>query len=233
MEHSRSRFNPYLVKSAGLFSIIGGLLSLGGLFYILIVLGSYGLTMNMFSQPSSLLPWIYKNSFAYSLLWLHQLLFGVLMVPVPFAGAQLFRQHHSSRSSALATLSYLIGMVGFILIILSALTYFSFSPITARGWVQGQSSALLMHDIFSTLGMQLRLFGMMMISLWLMGIGIHLVRKNKIDMFAWFSFALLIFTFIVSLGKAYGAYDWESFLGILLAFTYIWLGLLMRQKSRA
>ncbi len=231
MEHSRSRRNPYLIRTAGLGSILGGLLLLGGIFYILIVLGSYGFNTHMFGDINALLPWAHHHGFAYSILWLHQIIFGLIMSPVPFAASQLFRQHHSSRSSALATLSYQVGMIGFVLIIISAIIFLAVSPVTSRVFSSGMQDMRYTHEIFDAIGTHLRIFGIIMVSMWIMGIGIYLIRKNIVDMFAWFSFALFIFTLVVGFGKIYKAFDWEPFLNILLAFTFLWLGWIMRQKS--
>ncbi|GEM_PF-3920520 len=230
MEHSRGRHNPYLVKTAGLFSILAGILSLAFVFYVLVVLGSYGFRVQMTSDSTALMAWVNKHTFAYSILWLHQIIFSILMIPVPFAASQVFKQHQSSRSSALATLSYLLGMVGFILMLISGIIFFASSPISARAFAHGMESARLMYDLFEATAMQLRLFGEIMISLWFLGIGLHLVRKNSIDMFGWYSFVLFLFTVIVAMGKSYNVFNWEPFLAIILAFTYVWLGWLMRQK---
>ena len=230
MEHSRGRHNPYLVKTAGLFSILAGILSLAFVFYVLVVLGSYGFRIQMSSDSGLLMAWINKHSFAYSILWLHQIVFSILMIPVPFAASQIFKQHQSSRSSALATLSYLLGMVGFILMLISGIIFFASSPIAARALAHGHESARLMYDLFEATAIQMRLFAEILISSWFMGIGLHLVRKNSIDMFGWYSFVLFLFTAIVSMGKAYNVFNWEPFLAILLAFTYVWLGAMMRQK---
>ncbi len=231
MEHSRGRYNPYLVKTAGLFSILAGILSLAFVFYVLVVLGSYGFRIQMSSDTTALMAWINKHAFAYSILWLHQIVFSILMIPVPFAASQVFKQHQSSRSSALATLSYLQGMVGFILMLISGIIFFASSPIAARAFVHGAEAARLMYNLFEAMAMQMRLFAEILISMWFMGIGLHLVRKNSIDMFGWYSFVLFIFTVVVAMSKSYNIFNWEPFLAIILAFTYVWLGWLMRQKA--
>ncbi len=231
MESEHRRINQHFIQMAGTLSIFAGIIILASVFYVFIVLNSIGLELKMFDDTKALLTWIEQNKFAYSILWVHYALMAVFMLPVPLAAAQIFR-HRSNRSSSIATASYLIGLSGFYLLIIAAIVFFTISPLTASAYIRGVGSSILLHEIFSALGMQFRLFGEFMIGLWIAGLGIHIVRKNKIDTFGWYCLAFSVSTFIVTIGKSFNIFDWEGFWGIGLALTYIWLGWVIREKSK-
>jgi hypothetical protein len=231
MGSEHRKLNLHFVKMAGTFSIFSGIIAFASIFYILIVLKSMGLNLEMFEDTKALLQWINLNNFAYAILWVHYALMAVLMLPVPLAASQIFKQH-SSRSSSMATASYLVGLSGFYLLIISSIVFFTISPLTARAFARGTENAIFIHELFAALGMQLRLFGEFMIGLWIAGIGIHLVRSNKIDSFGWYAILFAVITSIIAIGKSFNLFDWEPLFGVALASTYIWLGVVMRQKSK-
>lgn len=230
MESTRLKYNPYFVRTAGVFSIFAGIISLASVFYIFVVLSSMGLSIEMFEDSELLLKWIKENNLAYSFLWVQTAAVAVFMLPVPFATSQLFR-HRTSRSSSLATASFYVGLCGFYLLITATIIFYSVSPLTANAYAKSIENAVLFHEIFAALGMQFRLFGEFLISIWILGIALHLIRRNKIDMFGWYCLGFFVFTTIITIAKSFNLFDWEPLLGIVLAFTYIWLGLTMRAKA--
>ena len=230
MESEHRRFNPHFIKTGGLFCIFAGILGFGTLFYIVVVLGNLGLKVEMFDQTDAFLRWINKHQLAYTILWLINGLMAVFMLPVPLATSQVFKSR-SHRSSSLTTASYLVGVCGFYLLIIASIIFYSVSPQTAKALVKNIDNSILIHEIFASLGMQFRLFGEFFIAAWLAGIGFHLVRRNRIDSFGWYTLALFGFTFIVIFGKSFNLFDMEPVLGILLYATFFWLGILLRQKA--
>ncbi|KAA3617800.1 MAG: hypothetical protein D8M58_00370 [Calditrichaeota bacterium] len=231
MNSEHRKVNQHFIRMAGTFSIMAGIFVLASIFYVFVVLGSMGLEFSMFEDTKALLTWIDANKLAYSILWVHYAIIGVLMLPAPLAASQVFRQH-SNRSSSMATVSYLVGLCGFYLLIIASIVFFTISPITAKAFTLGTNNSLLLHEIFVALGMQFRLFGEFMIGLWIAGIGIHRVRKNKIDSFGWYCVVFAVSSTIITIAKSFNLFDWEPLLGMALAFTYIWLGWIMRQKSK-
>jgi len=223
--------NLRFTRIAGTLSIFAGILALASIFYVLVVLNSLGFELKMFEDTAELLTWIAGNNFPYSILWVQYALMAILMLPVPLAASQLFRQRNN-QSSSMSTVSYLVGLCGFYLIIIASIVFFSVSPITANAYNNGVGDSILFHKIFTALGMQLRLFGEFMIGLWIAGIGIHFVRKNKIDSFGWYCISFAGAASVITIGKSFDIFDWEPLLGIGLAFTYIWLGQLIRTKSK-
>jgi hypothetical protein len=231
MSSEHRKTNLHFIRTAGTLSIFAGIIALVSVFYIFIVLGGMGLEMKMFEDTRALLGWIKMNSFYYSILWLHHILIAILMVPVTLAASQIFRQHNN-QSSTLTIASYLIGLCGFYLLIISAIVLFTISPLTAKAFNQGIDNSVLLHEIFVSLGMQFRLFGEFMIGLWIAVIGIHIIRKHKVDSFGWYCISFALISSVITIGKSFDVFDWEPLLGIALAFTYIWLGWVMRQKAK-
>lgn len=231
MGSERVNYNPYLIKTAGLLAIFSGIITFGAFFYLMIVLGSLGLKLEMYEQTEALLKWIVNNRLEYKLLWLQHALAAILMLPVPLATSQVFRQR-SSRSSSLATASYFMGLCGFYLLILAAVIFYAVSPVTALALKQNVVNANLLQEIFAELGLQFRVLGEFLIGMWLAAIGIHLVRKNRVDSFGWYTLLLFAAIALITIGKSFNIYDWEPLLGILLSLTYIWLGKIMRDKAK-
>ncbi len=228
-EHRKT--NLHFIKMAGTFSIFAGIITIASVFYIFVVLGNLGLDIKMLRNTEELLTWIDSNAFAYSILWVHYALMAVLMLPVPLATSQIFREH-SHRSSSMATSSYLVGLSGFYLIILSSIVFFTVAPIMAAAFNKDVNNSIFLYKIFDSIGINIRLFGEFLIGLWIVGIGIHQVRKNKIDSFGWYCIVFAAFCTIVTICKAFNIFDWEPLLGMVIAFTFLWLGWIMRQKAK-
>ncbi len=231
MSHEHHRSNPHLIKTAGVFSILGGLVLLGTFFYKIVVLGSYNYTTELAANTRRLLPWINGHEIAYGIIWGNQLLYAVLMLSVPFAASQLFK-HSSSRSSSLATSAYIIGMAGFYLVITAAVALFAVAPVTARAFIHGDQNALLLYKACASFGLHMRLFGELLMIIWIFFIGLHLVRREKIDLFGWYCLTFPFFGALLIWGKIFKIFDWDPFLSIMLAMTFIWLGREMRTRRK-
>jgi len=229
MSHEHRRTNPHLIRTGGVFSILGGLVLLGTFFYQIVVLGSYKYSTELSLNHSLLLPWINKHEIAYGILWGTQILYAVFMLIVPYAASQLFK-HSSGRSSSLATSAYTIAHSGFYLVISGAIVLFAIAPVAARAFSHGDQSALLLFKIFSALGLHLRLFGELLVSIWIFFIGVHLVRRDKIDLFGWYCFGFPFFAALIIWGKIFKIFNWDPFLSMILAITFIWLGIEMRVR---
>ena len=229
MEPSTHKINYYFIKTAGLLSIFAGILSLSAVFYVVVVLNHLGLSISIFEDTKALLKWIYMNQLAYSILWLHYAVAATIMIPVPGATSHLFRSS-SGRSSSFAKASNLIGSCGFFLMIISAIIFYSVSPITSRAFANGLAQTEFINEIFASLAMQFRLYGEFLVGIWLLGVSVYQIRKNRIDMLGWFLLFIFSVCSIVSIAKSFNLFDFEPFLGILLAIAYIWLGISIRKK---
>ncbi len=230
MESNRS-YNPEQIRLAGALSIFAGLLYLASLFYVLVILNSAGLKLEMFEDTKVLLKWISRNNFYYKILWIINFLMAVFLLPVPSSVSKMYR-HKTPKSSAYAASTHLIGSCGVILILISSIVLFSVSPVTANAFAKGQQMALITHETAAVFAMQLRLFGSLLISFWLASVGVFIIRKKPLEVFGWFLIILFILTFFVAAGKAFNIFDWEPFLGIIMAFSYIWFGRELRLRVR-
>ena len=72
--------------------------------------------------------------------------------------------------------------------------------------------------------------GSLLISSWLLAIGLYNIRKDTIDTFGWYLIFIFIITLIITLGKSTNIFDWEPFLGIFHNATFIWMGFKIRKK---
>lgn len=231
MEHEHLRFNPYFIKTVGLFCIFAGILGFATFFYLFVVLGNVGFRVEMFNNARAFLKWINTHQTAYSILWIMTILMAVFMLPAPLATSQIFKSR-SHRSSSLTMALYLLGVCGFYLIIIASIIFLAVSPLTAKAFIKNTAGSVLFYEIFDSLAVQFRIVGEFLITCWLAGIGFHLVRKNRIDSFGWYTLALFVFTFITCLGRSFNLFNIEPVLNIILYATYFWLGLLLRQKVR-
>lgn len=231
MEHEHRRFNPHFIKTVGLFCIFAGILGFATFFYLFVVLGNLGFKVEMFNDARALLKWINTHQTAYSILWIIYILMAVFMLPAPLATSQIFKSR-SHRSSSLTTASYLVGVCGFYLIIISSIVLLAVSPLTAKAFIKNTSGSVLFYEIFNSLGVQFRIVGEFLITCWFAGVGFYLIRKNRVDSFGWYTLALFVFTFITSVGKSFNLFNMEPVLNIILYATFFWLGLMLRQKVR-
>lgn len=228
VSHHKSNF--YFVKNSGLLSIFAGILYVAAFFYIFIVLRSLGLDVQTWKNAPALLKWIVENNTAYSILWLNYSVAAILMLPVPHASSQIHR-NSSRRSAALTKLTCYIGACGFLIILIASIIFYSVFPILSRSFQNNMNSSLLMYESFNALGIQLHLFGEFMVGIWLLGISVYLLHKNKVDTFTWYLIFIFLSITVITISKSFGFFDFELFLVILLAVTYIWLGAVLRKKA--
>ncbi|MCB0282121.1 MAG: hypothetical protein H6627_11220 [Calditrichae bacterium] len=229
MNNSHHSTNHYFVKTAGLLSIFSGIILTGILFYAIIVLNSLGLTFKIFEERPSFIGWLEKNHVAYSILWIQYAFSAIIMLPVPNASSHVL--HHSgSRSSSLIKITHIIGSCGFLIVLASSIFLYASSPVIARSHASDMQHSVLLIEIFESLGLNFRLTGELMIGIWLLGLAAYRIKKNRVDNFGWF----LVFSFlcivVITTAKAVGFFDFEPVLMVILAATYIWVGISIRKK---
>jgi len=230
LESERShKYNTFFIRIAGALAIIAGIVSLAAVFYLLIVLNNLGLNMSHFDNTAELLDWAGGHPRYYALLWQHYALAAVLLLPAPLATSSIYR-HRGRQSSAWAQVSQVIGLCGLYLILLAAIIFFAVSPLSARFFEQNPETTIMLHEMFAAIGAAIRLLGELLVTLWLAMAGIYLITRKKIDILGWYLVALFALAFIITVGKLFALFDWEPFLGIVLALSYIWLGRTLRSE---
>lgn len=229
MHNSHNSTNHYFVKTAGLLSIFSGIILAGILFYAIIVLNALGLTFKIFEDKAVFISWLEKNHVAYSILWIQYALSAIIMLPVPNASSHIL--HHSgSRSSSLIKTTHFIGSCGFLIILASSIFLYASSPVIARYHSVDTIHSVLLIEIFESLGLNFRLTGELMIGIWVLGLAAYRIKKNAVDNFGWFLVFSFLCIIVITTAKATDLFDFEPVLMIILAATYIWIGISIRKK---
>lgn len=229
-----------LVRIGSWGAIVSGVSFLGAVVYLLSVLPRFGLQMSMFDSPQTFLPWIAEHTTLYGYLWLLYFTSLAFLIPVPIAVAEKLRNSMNT-SSALVTISTIVGILGIPLGVASVVIQSTISPVTAHAFVDPasspayQESVVLMHTLLADVGMQLRLTAELFWGFWIGLLGFVLLRytqHTQLLFLGWYNAAIALITASVVIAKVIGISDLEPLLGIVLACTYLVLGYWLATPAR-
>jgi hypothetical protein len=204
------------MRTTGRLAIAAGAMFFLANAYLFIVLAGAGWTIDMFDDPSALLPWVHEHIRLYQGLWLLYFLSQALLLLVPWRVAEDLEDR---AVGVLGTVAITIAIVGLVII-------FAASPVTARAY---QASAdgqivLVLHELAADLGKYLRLFSQLLLGAWMILVGRRLQQRTSTKTWLLFS-ALGVWTVLVSAWKLFDPYmALEDWLGFLLGLGYLALG---------
>ncbi|HZN20757.1 MAG TPA: hypothetical protein VFB84_21620 [Micromonosporaceae bacterium] len=216
MDASESPTQPGRPRAAGAFAAAAGVAFFAMGTYLFVVLGSAGLSVDMFDDPAALLPWVDRHRGMYQGMWLLYLL----------SQALLLGEHLGMRTAAVVgTASVVIALVGLVFL-------FAASPVTAdayqqavqRGTAGGPEAVLTVHTVAADIGKDLRLVSEVLLGAWLVLAGGALRRRT--GRLGWWALAALGgWTVLVAAWKlVQPAMPLEDWLGFLLGAGYVGLG---------
>jgi hypothetical protein len=150
----------------------------------------------------------------------------------PYLGTGQYKQ------AALAQLSKTMGTASITLAILSPVIFYTISPITAKAYVaaanaaEAQSLILVMSDLMTDMPKEIRLFSEVILAAWLLICGYLFGNTNRSKNVGWLVLIVGGWTLFVVILKIFNPLiPLEDFLGLLLALTYISVGVhLLRVK---
>lgn len=234
---SDSSLNFYLLKIGGWSAILSGTFFLVVTIYIFGILGAIGFDPVMFDDHTLLHPWVVQNARLYQLSWLFYYLTQFFLLPVPLVLAH-YLKGNNDRQTALAQLSKTIGTASITIAILSPVIFYTISPITAKAYVAASNSAeaqalvLVMSDLMTDIPKEIRLFSEVILGAWLLICGYLFWDTNRSKSVGWLVMIVGGWTLAVVILKIFNPLTpLEDFLGLLLTFTYIPVGVhLLRIK---
>lgn len=221
-----------VLRLGGVAALLSGAVFLTTIGYTFGFLASRGLTVEMLDQPAQFLPWIARNRGAYLGLWWLYLGSLLLLLAVPFASTRL----GGLRGSALSLLGAVAGSGGAVLGMAGVAVNVATAPLLATGYAAAGSdrdTVLLLSELFGGIGLELRLFGDLLVGVWLAAFGLALLRGTAQRVLPAGLLLGASGVLVVAVAKPLGWFDGEPALGLLLALLYLWIGAMLLHASRS
>ena len=219
----------HLAKLGGMSAMLAGLTFFLTVLYLFGVLARAGLTIDMFDDHRSSLPWIAEHARLYSGMWLLYFVSQAFLLPVPWVVHEWLKAER--RVSALTHVGVVMGTSAVIMAMIGLVIMYTTSPIVGRAYVAAaspveQANVLLVSDLFADVGKEIRLFSEVFLGLWLGITGLIFVRHRRSRMVSWVVGAIGGYTVFVAVLKIVDPFTpLEDSLGFFLAIAYCGLGL--------
>lgn len=201
------------MRITGWLAIGAGVAFFAADLYLFAVLGAAGWNIDMFDDPTALLPWVAAHERLYQGLWLLYFVSQALLLVVPWR----LGEHLNDRATGLlGTVSVALAIVGLAVLIATA-------PVVAQAYVGG-ADALPLHNVTADFGKDLRLLSETLLGAWLLLAGRRLAVTSGRR--AWWALAALGgWTVLVAAWKLLDpAMPLEDWIAFLLGAAYVTMG---------
>ncbi|GAA1798290.1 hypothetical protein GCM10009682_19840 [Luedemannella flava] len=189
--------------------------------YLFAVLGAAGWNIDMFDDPTALLPWLAGHQRLYQGLWLMYFVSQALLLVVPW---RLGEQLNDRATGLLGTVSVALAIVGVAMFLAAA-------PVVADAYAGGVD-VLPLHNVTADFGKDLRLLSEVLLGAWLLLVGRRLAATSGRR--GWWALAAIGgWTLLVAAWKLLDPeLPLEDWLAFLLGGAYVVLGFALIRSAR-
>jgi hypothetical protein len=221
-----------LPRLGGISALLSGSLFLVTVLYTFVYLARLGLSTEMLDQPRGLLPWIATNEGAYLGLWWIYLASLLCLLPVV---PTLYRCTPAA-GSAIALVGAIAGLAGVVIGVVGAATNAASASVLGPAYPAAgealRAQLVVLSELFGSLQLYLRMFSDVLVGLWLLATGLAWMERPARWRARGGTLAALSATIaVVVASKSVGLFDLESYLGLLTAGAYLWIGTILLREA--